>query len=261
MGFLEKVLAVKEREINRSPEYIKELEKRISKRERFHDLKKALTNCRVKVIAEVKKASPSKGHIKEVDPVDQATTYERAGAVGISVLTDREFFNGSLEDLERVSEAVDLPVLRKDFVIDEVQVLEASAYGADAVLLIVRILTQDKLKSLIDLSNQLSLTPLVEVFSLEEAQRAMDAGAEVIGINNRDLDTLTLDLNLTRELAPKIKEMGARFVIAESGIETREDIEDLLKYNVDAFLVGTSLMKSQDPYQKLKELLGFGVCS
>ncbi len=256
-GFLEKVLSVKRKEINREPGYLKSLEEMIEKRSKFYDFEKALTSCKTKIIAEVKKASPSAGNIREVDPAEQAKIYESAGATAISVLTDREFFRGSLEDLKAVRDTVDLPILRKDFIIDDVQILEAKAYGADTLLLIVRILDSKKLRDLINFSLELGMSPLVEVFSLEEARMALEAGAQIVGINNRDLDTLRTDVNLTKELAPKIKELGARFVIAESGIETREQIEELMNYGVDAFLIGTSLMKSDNPYGKLRELLGF----
>lgn len=257
MGFLERVLEVKRREIRKDPEYLRSLERMIEGREGFYDFEKALLSCRTKIIAEVKKSSPSAGKIREVDPAEQARIYESAGATAISVLTDREFFMGSLEDLRSVREVVKLPILRKDFIVDEVQILEAKAYGADALLLIVRILDDRRLKDLIAFSLELGMSPLVEVFSLDEAKRALEAGGRVIGINNRDLNTLRVDLNLTRELAPQIKELGARFVIAESGIESREQVEELIGYGVDAFLVGTSLMRSEDPYGKLRELLGF----
>jgi indole-3-glycerol phosphate synthase len=257
-GFLKRVLEVKEREIDKGPEYIRYLEKLAEERDKHFSLTDALRSCRTKIIAEVKKASPSLGAIKEVSPPEQAKIYERAGAVAISVLTDREFFGGSLEDLMEVRKAVSLPLLRKDFIIDKLQILEARAFGADSVLLIVRILEPAKLKELVRFSRELSLEPLVEVFSLEEAKIALDGDASVIGINNRDLDTLKVDVNLTKELAPKIKELGAEFVVAESGIDRREQIEELLNYQVDAFLIGTALMKSKDPYGKLRELLGFG---
>ncbi|HIQ48268.1 MAG TPA: indole-3-glycerol phosphate synthase TrpC, partial [Aquifex aeolicus] len=213
--------------------------------------------CRTKIIAEVKKASPSEGNIKEVNPEEQAKLYERAGAIAISVLTDFNYFKGSLEDLKKVRNTVKLPLLRKDFTVDKLQILEAKAFGADIVLLIVRMLSEKELKELINFSKELGISPLVEVFTLEEAQKAIDQGAEIIGINNRDLQTFKIDLNRTRELAPKIKDMGAKFVISESGISKREEILDLMNYQVDAFLVGTSLMKSANPYKKLKELLGF----
>ncbi len=256
-GFLEKVLAVKQREINRSADYIKSLEKKVREREKFFDFRDALTGCRTKVIAEVKKASPSAGHIKEVEPARQAELYQSAGAVAISVLTDKSFFSGSLEDLYEVRKRVNLPLLRKDFIVDEVQILEAKAFGADAVLLIVKILQPDKFRRLHDFALELGLTPLVEVFTLEEAKLALDSGAQVLGVNNRNLDTLEVDISLSKELIPKIKEMGASWVIAESGIDSRRQILELMNVGADAFLVGTSLMRSPDPARKLKELLGF----
>ncbi len=255
MGFLEEVRALKEKELKTSPEYLSFLEKKIYERTDFYDFERALMSCRTKIIAEVKKASPSEGKIKEVNPEEQAKLYEKAGATAISVLTEKHYFNGSLEDLERVRKAVSLPILRKDFTIHEVHILEAKAYGADIVLLIVRMLSDDELKRLIRFARELSLFPLVEVFTLEEVKRAIDAGAEIIGINNRDLQTFRIDLNTTKELAPKAKELGARFVISESGISRREEILELMNYQVDAFLIGTSLMKSEDPYRKLRELL------
>jgi len=257
MGFLEEIRILKEREVNRSPEYIKELEKMIEGRKEFYNFENTLMSCRTKIIAEVKKASPSEGNIKEVNPEEQAKLYERAGAIAISVLTDFNYFKGSLEDLKKVRNTVKLPLLRKDFTVDKLQILEAKAFGADIVLLIVRMLSEKELKELINFSKELGISPLVEVFTLEEAKRAIDQGAEIIGINNRDLQTFKIDLNRTRELAPKIKDMGAKFVISESGISKREEILDLMNYQVDAFLVGTSLMKSANPYKKLKELLGF----
>ena len=260
MGFLERVLKVKREEVKRSLERIGEIERKALEREEPPSFEKALTDCRTKIIAEVKKRSPSQGDLREVDPALQALSYERAGAVAISVLTDESFFGGSLKDLEAVSSSVSVPVLRKDFVIDRVQILEAKAGGASAVLLIVRILSPEELADLISFSMELGLSPLVEVFSLEEADLALGAGARVIGVNNRDLDTLQLDLSLSYELTPKIKEMGARFVIVESGIETRSQVEDLINLGADGFLVGTSLMRSERPDLLLRELMGFSSC-
>ncbi len=256
-GFLDRVLEVKRREIKKDKEYIKHLEGLIESRERHFSLTSALRSCGTKIIAEVKKASPSAGHIRDVSPPQQAKLYERGGAVAISVLTDREFFNGSLEDLEAVRREVSLPILRKDFIIDKVQILEAKAFGADAVLLIVKMLSREELKELFEFAVGLGLTPLVEVFTLDEAKLSLDLGAEIIGVNNRDLDTLRVDLNLSKELIPKIKDEGGKFVVAESGINSREQILELMNLGADAFLIGTSLMKSPDPYRKLKELLGF----
>ncbi|NPB07494.1 MAG: indole-3-glycerol phosphate synthase TrpC [Aquificae bacterium] len=256
MDFLAEVRKKKEKEINLSPSYLRNLERRVQTYSPL-SLEKALTSCGTKIIAEVKKASPSQGKIKEVSPEHQAKLYEKAGAVAISVLTERNYFSGSLEDLAQVRKSVNLPLLRKDFLFHRVHLLEARAFGADAVLLIVGMLSDKELRELISFAEELGLTPLVEVFNLEEAKRALDAGARVIGINNRDLRTLKVDLRVTKELAPRIKEMGARFVISESGISRREEILELMNYQVDAFLVGTSLMKSDDPYLKLRELLGF----
>jgi len=257
MGFLEEVRALKETQINTSPEYVKRLERLIEERKEFYDFEKSLTSCGTKIIAEVKKASPSEGNIREVNPEEQAKIYEKAGAVAISVLTDEKYFKGSLEDLKKVRESVHLPLLRKDFTVHRVQILEAKAYGADIVLLIVRMLSDRELKELLEFSKELGLSAIVEVFTLDEAKRALNAGARIIGINNRDLETFKVDINKTRELAPKIKELGARFVISESGISKREEILDLMNYQVDGFLIGTSLMKSDNPYGKLRELLGF----
>ncbi|MFN7065376.1 MAG: indole-3-glycerol-phosphate synthase, partial [Aquificaceae bacterium] len=152
---------------------------------------------------------------------------------------------------------ISLPLLRKDFLLHPIQVLEAKAYGGDVVLLIVRVLEDSLLKDLLDYSKELGLSHIVEVFDLREAERALSLGADTIGINNRDLDTLKVDLSLSERLTPKIKEMGAKFVIAESGIESRDQILRLENLGVDAFLVGTSLMKSEDPFKKIRELMGY----
>ena len=257
MGFLEEIRALKEKEINSSPEYIKQLEKLIEERDKFYDFEKSLMSCGTKIIAEVKKASPSEGAIKEVKPEEQAKLYEEAGAVAISVLTEPHYFKGSLDDLKRVRETVNLPILRKDFTIDKIHILEAKAFGADIILLIVRMLSERELYELLRFSEELGLSALVEVFSLDEAKRALDAGARIIGINNRDLETFKVDISRSKELAPKIKELGAKFVIAESGISKREEVLELMNHQVDGFLVGTSLMKSDNPYKKLRELMGF----
>ena len=152
-----------------------------------------------------------------------------------------------------------LPLLRKDFIFDPLQVLEAKAFGADAVLLIVRALEQRVLEELISYTKELGMSALVEVFDLREAERALKAGAHIIGINNRDLETLKIDLNLSRAIVPELKELGAKFVVVESGIETREQVLEFENLGADAFLIGTSLMKSQDPVKKLRELQGFFV--
>ncbi|MDW8095822.1 MAG: indole-3-glycerol phosphate synthase TrpC [Aquificaceae bacterium] len=254
---MHEIVENKRRELITTADYVMELERRSLEREGIFPFEKMLSSCKTRIIAEVKKASPSEGHIKDVLPLEQARLYQEAGAVAISVLTDTKFFGGSLQDLSDVRKGVNLPLLRKDFIIHPVQLLEAKAYGADVVLLIVRILEDSLLRELLEYAEMLGLYHLVEVFNLEEAERALKAGARVIGINNRDLDTLKVDVSLSERLAPSIKDMGAKFVIAESGIENREQILRLENSGVDAFLIGTSLMKSPDPVKKLKELVGF----
>ncbi len=208
----------------------------------------------INIIAEIKKKSPSAGDIKQVDVKEQARIYEEAGAFAISVLTDGRYFGGSLEDLKDVKVTVCIPVLRKDFIIDETQIYESRIYGADLVLLIVRILEKEKLKDLIDLSKELGMTPLVEIFSESEAEIALNAGAEYIGINNRDLDTLKIDLSLSERLIPELKKLGVKRIVVESGIEKTDDIKRFYKMGANIFLIGTSLMKSEDPFHKIKEL-------
>ncbi|MCS6998984.1 MAG: indole-3-glycerol phosphate synthase TrpC [Aquificaceae bacterium] len=256
---LEEILKNKKKEIDTSRDYLKRLEEMASERVVLYPLERVLSSCRTRIIAEVKRFSPSEGHIKEVSASQQARLYQKAGAVAVSVLTDKKFFGGSLLDLLEVRREVDLPLLRKDFILHPLQVLEAKAYGGDVVLLIVRVLEEVLLRDLLHYAEELGLSHIVEVFNLEEAERALKVGARVIGINNRDLDTLRVDVSLSEKLAPQIKAMGAKFVIAESGIESREQVLKLENLGVDAFLVGTSLMKSPDPLKKLRELMGYNL--
>lgn len=207
------------------------------------------------LIAEIKKASPSAGPIRpEADVVEVARTYSRAGARAISVLTDSKFFSGSLKDLMAVREKLSLPVLRKDFLLEEYHVVEAAAAGADAVLLIVAILDPAALKRLLTLARDLSLDALVEVHSEPELQEALEAQARVIGINNRDLGSLQVDLKTTEQLMKKIP--GTHVRVSESGIRSRQDVEFVQAQGADAILVGEELMSSQDPAAKIKELMG-----
>ncbi len=208
----------------------------------------------INIIAEIKKRSPSAGDIKQVDVKKQARIYEEAGAFAISVLTDKKYFGGSLEDLSDVKNTVRIPVLRKDFIIDEMQVYESRIWGADLILLIVRILEKERLRDLIYLSKELGMTPLVEIFSENEAEIALNAGAEYIGINNRDLNTLKVDLSLSERLVPELKKLGVKRIVVESGIEKVEDIKRFYELGVNIFLVGTSIMRSKDPFLKIKEL-------
>src|ERR1700730_12763309 len=196
----------------------------------------------VKMIAEVKRASPSKGLLApNLDPVVIARTYEANGAAAISVLTEPHFFLGSPDYLKAIKQAVPVPVLRKDFIFDEYQVYEARAWGADAILLICAILDEMQLRRLLSLAHSLHMHCLVEVHSAAEARRAVAAGAQIIGVNSRDLVTFKMNPHLIRELRPLI--LADRVVVAESGIHTQADARRLARYNVQAMLVGESLGK------------------
>jgi indole-3-glycerol phosphate synthase len=218
------------------------------------DFKKAVTKRQdIALITEIKFASPSAGMIRvPEDPVPIARRYEQAGAAAISLLTDRPFFGGDLEWLPKIKQAVGLPVLRKDFILDAIQVQESRYYGADAILLIVRILSREQLQELLQAAREMSLAVLTEVHDRNELEQALLCGADLIGINNRNLDTFEVDLETTRELAPLVP--ADRGPISESGIHTAEDIRTLTQCGVKAFLVGTALMRSGDVEGKIKEL-------
>lgn len=221
------------------------------------DFAAALQGDRVRLIAEVKRASPSKGVIRpDADPVEIAKTYASNGASAISVLTEGKHFNGSLQDLRAIRDALGekrVPLLRKDFLFDPYHIYESRAYGADALLLIVAILTLDKLKELLFLSHQLGLKCLVEVHNEAELSVALRTETRIIGINNRNLDTLDIDLNTTKRLRPFIP--PDRIVVSESGIRNHADVESLRHLRVDAVLVGEALMSSPDIAAKMKDLL------
>ncbi len=219
------------------------------------DFQAALQAPGISLIAEIKRASPSKGEILPgLDAVEIAQTYERCGARALSILTDAKFFQGSLEDLRAVHEAVALPCLRKEFIIDEYQIYEARAARADAILLIVRILDDFQLKDFHDLARTLGMHVLVETHSAEELERALAVGAHIIGINNRDLDTLKMDLNLSQRLRSSVP--ANRIMVSESGIYTREHVLQMEEAGVDAILVGESLLSSGDIPAKIAEILG-----
>ncbi len=221
------------------------------------DFASALCGERVQLIAEVKKASPSKGIIRpDFNPVEIAQTYAGNGAAAISVLTEARYFQGSLDHLRDIREALGdkrLPLLRKDFISDPYQVYESRAYGADSLLLIVAILTPEKLEELFGLSHELGMACLVEVHNEAELEIALNSGAQVIGINNRDLSTFDVDLTTTKRLRPLIPQ--DRIVVSESGINNRADVEKLKKWGVDAVLIGEALMSATSIVTKMKELL------
>lgn len=199
----------------------------------------------VRLLAEVKRRSPSAGDIRPgADPVEVARAYVQGGAAALSVLTDREYFGGDLDFLRAVRRAVSIPVIRKDFIIHPVQVWEARAAGADAILLIVRILEQPRLVELHGLAAELGMDVLVEAHTAEELDRALEAGATLVGVNNRDLDTFVTDLDLCVRLAPRVPAHVT--YVGESGIRTAGDVDRLGAAGVDAILVGESLMRQPD---------------
>jgi indole-3-glycerol phosphate synthase len=222
------------------------------------DFKAAISQLgKIRLIAEIKFASPSAGVIRDrMDPCVIGRTYEDAGAAAISLLTDNRFFGGNVEELPRLKGAVSLPILRKDFIIDAIQVQESLLWGADAILLIARILSKERVNELLALSKELRLTPLIEVHDLQDLEKAVDCGAEIIGINNRNLDTFEVDLQTTLDLAPQVPEHC--IIVSESGISHPEDIRRVKKSGIRAVLVGTSIMKSPDIGMKIKELLEAG---
>jgi len=213
----------------------------------------------VALIAEVKKASPSAGVIRaDFDPVAIARQYEAAGASCLSVLTDEQFFQGSLEYLKQIRAAVKLPLLRKDFIIDERQILESIKWGADAILLIVTILSDSELKRFHELATEAGLAALVEVHDAQELERALAIDARLIGVNNRDLKTFNVDVATTENLAKRVFAARTRddvLLVAESGIHTRADVERVARAGAGAILVGESLMRG-DIAKKSAELLG-----
>ena len=209
----------------------------------------------INYICEIKRTSPSKGLIREdFNPLEIASIYRESGASAISVLTEEDFFQGSPEYLKIVRTAVDIPLLRKDFVFDEYQIFEARAWGADAVLLIAAMLSRSQAEELSGLASELGLSVLFEVHHWRELDTAMLLDMPIIGINNRNLKTLKVDLNTTVELLKDVP--PDRVVVSESGISTREDVQFISACRVDAVLIGTALMKAKDIRAKIKELFG-----
>jgi indole-3-glycerol phosphate synthase len=213
----------------------------------------ALRRPHLAVIAEVKRRSPSAGSIREdLDPADRAALYAAHGAAAISILTDTPYFGGSVQDLRAAAERCALPLLRKDFIIDEVQILEARAAGASAILLIVRILTGQRLDQLLRCAEVLGLDALVEVHTEVELATALDAGATVIGVNSRDLDTFVVDVDAAWRLLAEVP--IDRIAVAESGLVERQDVARAAEAGADAVLIGTALSAAESPAALLREL-------
>jgi indole-3-glycerol phosphate synthase len=253
---LDQIVACTRSRLQQFPLNLRELERRAAARQP-RGLAAALRRAAVDgvaVIAELKKASPSRGVIRADFPVAElARRLAEAGAAALSVLTDAEFFQGSLENLAVASQAVSVPCLRKDFIVDERQIVEARAWGADAILLIVAALSDGELKSLHRKARELELDVLCEVHDDAELERALDAGCGILGVNNRDLRSFRVDLQTAIRLAERLPRDAVR--VAESGIHTAADIRQLRAAGYHAFLIGESLMKAQEPGRALAELM------
>ena len=255
--FLDRIVAEKLDELEQRQKIVPlpELRAAIKEKPLPLDLAAALAGDSLCLIAEVKRASPSRGVLcPNLDPVKLADTYAQCSAAAISVLTESRYFGGSREDLEAIRHQLpNIPLLRKDFILEPYQIFESRAWGADAVLLIVAILDDTGLEELLSLSHDLGMQCLVEVHNEEELKRALAHDAEIIGINNRDLDTMAVDINVTRRLRPLIP--PGRIVVSESGIKGRGEMQKLKEWGVDAVLIGEALVTANDVAAKIKELL------
>ncbi|WP_200764114.1 indole-3-glycerol phosphate synthase TrpC [Nitrosophilus alvini] len=220
------------------------------------DVKPALKSTEenpYRIIAEVKKASPSKGVIREdFDPIAIAKEYEKGGADALSVLTEPHFFQGDIEYLTQIRRYVPMPLLRKDFIIDKYQLVEALVYGADFVLLIAKALSRKELKELLEYTWHLGMEALVEIHDKKDLIKAIFAGANIIGINHRNLETFEIDLSLSEKLVPLIPK--GKIIVAESGIQTHEQVKELHKIGVDAFLIGEHFMRQDDIAEAVKKI-------
>jgi len=252
-GILAKIVDHKRAALARQTPAHAELERKAADRHGFREFRKALTSRSPAILAEIKKASPSKGILAgKFDPASIAKMYAQGGAAALSALTDEEFFQGAMSDLEASRAAVALPVLRKDFTIDEFHIIEAAAHGADAVLLIAAILSVTEMRRFRELAARFHMAALAEVHDEDELAAALDSGAEIIGVNNRNLHTFEVSLDTSLRLVEK---MPANIVkVAESGIHSRRDIERLQAAGLHAFLVGEHLMKAADPVAALRAL-------
>jgi indole-3-glycerol phosphate synthase len=253
---LDKIIETKKTEVEQLKRHatVAALGKTIAQLEPCRDFRQAISAKQCAVIAEVKCSSPSRGRlIADFDPLRIASIYEQNGASAISVLTDEKYFAGHKNYLTQIRQSVELPLLRKDFIIDPLQIYETRAIGADAVLLIARILGR-KLAEFILLSKELELSSLVEVHTAEELDLALKAGAEIIGVNNRNLNTFVTDIETNRKLRRQIP--ADKIVVAESGIMERADIESLMQAGIYVFLIGEALITAQDIGKKLRVLKG-----
>ena len=260
MGILDEIVSKKKERLGiaKSGAPLKSLKSRISDAKKPKDFGAAIKRGRdekIKLIAEIKKASPSRGVIREdFDPINIASVYEKKQAGAISVLTEEDFFQGRLEFIPLIKNATTKPLLRKDFIFDEYQIYESRANEADAILLIAAILGKNQAEEYLRLAEELGLSVLFEVHDLKELETALSVNAEIIGINNRNLKTLEIDLNNTFKLKKEIP--SDKIVVSESGIKTRDDILRLESAGIDAVLIGASFMEAKDIGKKIEELFG-----
>ena len=261
--FLETIIKNKRAELVhvKSEQPLNLLKERIAEFPPLRDFKRALTaspetggHAATRIIAEVKKASPSKGIIREdFNPVELACTFEENGAVALSVLTEKKYFQGNIDYLASIKRATSIPLLNKDFIIDPYQIYQARMYGADAVLLIAAILSDDLLADYLALTEKLGLSALVEVHTLDELKRVLPTNTPIIGINNRNLTTFEVTTKISLELLNYIPD--DTLVVSESGIYSKQEIISLRERGIDAFLIGEALMREHDPGKKLRELI------
>lgn len=259
MGVLDDLInsAVSDVQRRRREVPVERLEERLGERDRDRPFMEAISSPGMSLICEFKRRSPSAGDIAPDRLLgDQVAAYERGGAAALSILTDGPSFNGALADLAKAREASNLPILRKDFIVDPYQLVESAACGADAVLLIARVLDDTRLSEFQSQAGELDLDCLVEVHDQADLERALASGAEVIGINNRDLDTGTVDVATTYELVTDVP--AGQMVVSESGISRRDELAELERIGVDGALIGESLMRAGDPEAKVRELSGTG---
>ena len=254
---LDEIVAAKKNELEKQKQKVSlsALSSKIPDLPFTRNFKKALIGQGIALIAEIKKASPSVGIIqKKFDPLEIAKIYEKNKVNAISVLTEEKYFLGKMDLLSRIKKITKIPILQKDFILEEYQICEARVYGADAILLIAAVLSEKKIKNFLFLAHQLGMNAILEIHNQEELKKALSTEAKLIGINNRDLRTFKVDLKTTIRLRKKIP--SDRIVISESGIKNPEDIQLLKRYGIDAILVGETLLRSRDVGKKIKELMG-----
>jgi indole-3-glycerol phosphate synthase len=257
MSVLDSIIEGVREDLSRRRKPLAQIHEALTQAPQVIDAHPLLSRPGIQVIAEVKRSSPSKGALAKIDnPAKLSEQYAKAGASVISVLTEERRFGGSLTDLDQVRKGCTLPILRKDFMVDEYQFLEARAHGADVVLLIVAALSPSQLKDFYDLATELKMGVLVEIHTESELEQAMEISPRIIGVNSRNLKTLEVDRQVFTSLLPSIPDEVIK--VAESGISTREDVEFAERYGAQAILVGEALVRAGDPISAMRTLLGQG---